>query len=83
MNDLHKSVDRSLSVDDKAFCDKDVSETEIKCNKSLGEDGIVNEFYQTFWYLIKKSWLIHVSFNRVSIILHWLHHNTKLCYLCI
>ena len=41
------------------FCEKDVTQEEIhkvikllKNNKSPGDDGIIAEFYQNFWYLI-------------------------------
>ena len=54
-NDLLKTVNKQLNEDDKTSCDNDVTEDEIKNvlkilkgNKSLGEDGIINEFYQTF-----------------------------------
>ena len=48
-NDLLKTVNKQINEDDKTFCDNDVTEDEIKnvlkilkCNKSPGEDGIIN-----------------------------------------
>ena len=44
------------------FCEKDVSSEEIfkmikqlKPNKSPADDGIISEFYKTYWYLIKRE----------------------------
>ena len=60
-NGLQKTVNKQLNEDEKTFCYKDVTEDDIKnvlkiqkCNKSPGEDGIVNEFYQAFWNLIRR-----------------------------
>ena len=56
---LLKCVDAKLTEDEKMFCEKDVTQEEIhkvikllKNNKSPGDDGIIGEFYQNFWYLI-------------------------------
>ena len=71
-DDLLKHANKKLSEDEKSFCDKDITEKEIetiiktlKFNKSPGEDGIINEFYQTYWYLIKQelTFIIQYSFN--------------------
>ena len=71
-DDLLKHVNKKLSEDEKSFCDKDITEKEIetiiktlKFNKSPGEDGIINEFYQTYWYLIKQelNFIVQYSFN--------------------
>ena len=46
----------------KILCDSDVTEEEIlkvikqmKQNKSPGDDGIVSEFYNRYWYFIKEE----------------------------
>ena len=61
-NSLLRSVDAKLTEDEKLFFDKDVTQDEIhkiikllKHNKSPGDDGIISEFYQIYWYLIKDE----------------------------
>ena len=71
-----KTVNKQLNEDEKTFCYNDVTEDDIKnvlkirkCNKSPGEDGIVSEFYQAFWNLIRKelTQIIQYSFNNFTL----------------
>ena len=71
-----KQANKKLSEDEKSFCDKDITEKEIetiikslKFNRSPGEDGIINEFCQTYWYLIKQelTFIIQYSFNKFTL----------------
>ena len=61
-NSLLNNVDTKLNNEERDFCEKDVSSEEIfkiikqlKPNKSPGDDGIISEFYKTYWYLIKRE----------------------------
>ena len=71
-NSLLQSVDARLTEDEKLFCEKDVTQEEIhkvikllKHNKSLGDDGIIAEFYQIYWYLIHDE-LTRVILNALE-----------------
>ena len=75
---LLSSVNISLSRNEKENCDRPVTESEIenatkllKSNKSPGDDGIINEFYKLYWYMIKPEFTkvlqyIFTSFNMSS-----------------
>ena len=66
---LLQSVDVQLSEDEKSFCEKEVTQEEIhkvikllKSNKSPGDDGIIAEFYQTYWYLIHDELTLVIKY---------------------
>ena len=75
---LLSSVNVSLSRNEKENCNRPVTEAEIenaikllKSNKSPGDDGIINEFYKLYWYMIKPEFTkvlqyIFTSFNMSS-----------------
>ena len=57
-----QNIERKLSEQEKLHCDRDITEdeifkviTQLKLNKSPGDDGIVSEFYVTYWSLIKHE----------------------------
>ena len=59
---LLNNLEKKLSQDDKEICDEGITLDEIskavklqKPDKSLGEDGIVSEFYKHYWYLIGED----------------------------
>ena len=59
---LLQNIDHKLSEENKKICEMEISLDEIskavkilKLDKSPGEDGIVNEFYKTYWYLISDD----------------------------
>ena len=65
---LH-SVDAKLTEDEKSLCEKDVTKEEIhkvikllKSNKSPGDDGIIAEFYKTYWYPIHNELTFVIKF---------------------
>ena len=67
---LLRSVDVQLSEDEKSFCEKEVTNEEIykvikllKSNKSPGDDGIIAEFYQTYWYLIQDELTLVIKYT--------------------
>ena len=59
-NIILDNIDKTLTSDQKEFCESNITEQEInntikllKINKSPGDDGIVSEFYREYWYLIR------------------------------
>ena len=59
---LLNNLDKKLNQEDQELCDQDITLEELskavnmlKPNKSPGEDGIVSEFYKTYWYLIGED----------------------------
>ena len=81
---LH-SVDAKLTEDEKSLCEKDVTKEEIhkvikllKSNKSPGDDGIIAEFYKTYWYLIHNELTFVIKFILENNSLSKSHYNTIL-----
>ena len=63
-NKLIGNIEHVLSETEKSKIENEIQKEEIfnavksfKLNKSPGEDGIIAEFYQTYWYLINEDLL--------------------------
>ena len=67
-NMLIQNVESKLCEDDKLYLDSTIeleeiekAVQEIKPEKSPGEDGIIGEFYKSYWYLIKEHFVEVIS----------------------
>ena len=67
-NTLLNNVTDKLKDEDKNALEITITELEVKNaifaakeNKSPGENGIISEFYKTFWYLIKDEFYLLIN----------------------
>ena len=77
-NKLIGNIEHVLSETEKSKIENEIQKEEIfnavqsfKLNKSPGEDGIIAELYQTYWYLINEDLL--ELFNHEFWNIHNLH----------